>query len=336
MGNYILTGAGFSKNFGGLLSNELWKALYEHTKVKDNNFLKEILKKNRINGFEDALAEVRKCSEADTNRTEDYKVFQEIIYEEFEKMDQAFACPTNIYIYELEKFLTIFDAFFTTNQDMLVERKFPNLTNSIAYRSSGKHSKSLYMPGLKWDDPYAFRLASYQGDLLNSRGDNRKQYPDERQIGKALEQNCVPYIKLHGSFKWYAHDQNMMIMGSQKRDQIASFPLLKWYYEIFEQKLYTHGSRLLVLGHSFSDPHLTKIIFEAVEKYDLKFCIWNNSGLESLMNRLKDNSHYSDALFKRGLIELNPKPQFLQDVLNDGASGESEFNRIKREFLGKI
>src|ERR1043165_760614 len=54
----ILTGAGFSKNWGGYLGNEMWGAILSHTRVQGNKRLHGLLL--RETNFEMALAEVQR------------------------------------------------------------------------------------------------------------------------------------------------------------------------------------------------------------------------------------------------------------------------------------
>ena len=46
---------------------------------------------------------------------------------------------------------------------------------------------------------------------------------------------------------------------------------MKYYFNTFQEKLSSPGSRLLILGYSLTDFHINKIIFEAIEENDLKF-----------------------------------------------------------------
>jgi hypothetical protein len=332
MGTYILTGAGFSKNFGGLLSNELEEFLCNHSNVKNNDFLKKILEKNKGKGFEESLAKIECYSKKWTCRIEDYKVFQATIHEAFEKMDKEFSNPTNLYPYELESFLAKFDAIFTTNQDMLIERQLQNLSRDLAHKRVGRNNiNGLITPGLRSFTPQAFQGSAYQGDFIfkDSPLDNRKQYPDETQIGKSLDASYVPYIKLHGSFNWYDEGENMMIMGSQKDGKIQSYTLLKWYFELFKEKLFTSKSKLLIIGYSFSDVHINEVIFNAVENNGLQFFIWTPSGKKGVIKTLKSLNQYPSEVFNKGY--MGECTFLLKDMLN--RENPTKANEIVPEFF---
>jgi hypothetical protein len=151
MGNYILTGAGFSKNWGGWLSNELWSYLFGHTDIQKSDELRELLWKNRQQGFENALEEARQNTLTNQEWMTPYKTLESVVMEAFEKMDSLFK---GIYSefdqtgYIVPKFIAKFDAFFTTNQDLLIERQFINLNSGISFRLVGRnHISGFGMPG---------------------------------------------------------------------------------------------------------------------------------------------------------------------------------------------
>ena len=116
MNYYLLTGAGFSKNFGGWVSSELWAYLIGHQKIQNNEELKELLWKNKDKGFEDALYEAKKNAVNDEEWKENYKILQEVISQAFKEMNESFLCPTQEQgIYIIEKLFKRFNAVFTTN-----------------------------------------------------------------------------------------------------------------------------------------------------------------------------------------------------------------------------
>lgn len=310
MGNYILTGAGFSKNWGGWLSNELWAYLFGHPDIQKSADLRELLWENRQQGFENALEKARQNALTNQKWMTRYKTLESVVMEAFEKMDNLFKGIYNEFgqtVYIISKFIAKFDAAFTTNQDLLVEERQLRLRDATFFRYVGKgHILGLRKPGVKFSPSLA--------------GGTPTWTPDEDQIGKfKLDSNVMPYIKLHGCMNGRSSSGHLMIMGGQKDEQIAKEPLIKWYFEIFKSKLSEPGSKLLVLGHSFLDPHINKVIFEAVESGNLMFYIWNTSGLDKIFKNLEDinQGHYRD-LFKKGLISINVKPLkelFLQESL---------------------
>lgn len=55
---YLLTGAGFSKSFGGWLCNELTKVFFSSL-VKEPTMQQDIVARFRTMGFEEILTEIR-------------------------------------------------------------------------------------------------------------------------------------------------------------------------------------------------------------------------------------------------------------------------------------
>jgi len=75
-----------------------------------------------------------------------------------------------------------------------------------------------------------------------------------------------PYIKLHGSIDIKQSDREMMlVIGGNKAGSIAQLPLLEWYHGQFGRSLRANGARLMIIGYSFGDAHIYKMIFDGIE-----------------------------------------------------------------------
>lgn len=101
------------------------------------------------------------------------------------------------------------------------------------------------------------------------------------------------------------------------QEQIDKFPLLKWYFDIFRQQLNIGGSKLLVIGYSFLDIHINKIIFDVVNVGNLKLYIWNLASFREISENLKEQinkDEYIDCL-ENGMIWLSSNK--LQDFTSD-------------------
>ena len=80
-----------------------------------------------------------------------------------------------------------------------------------------------------------------------------------------------PYFKMHGSSNWYTDDgRNILVMGGDKSLTIRQFKVLCWYYDQFKSYLSRHDTRLMVIGYSFSDPHINDAVIEAWRNGSLK------------------------------------------------------------------
>jgi hypothetical protein len=128
----LLTGAGFTRNWGGWLANEAFEYLLGCPEIDDNLRRRLWRSKRTGGGFEDALAELqeehRRSNNAQTLKL--LRAFQAAIVGMFNYMDQAFAQtafePTTAPLeYSIRAFLGRFDAIFTLNQDLLLERYYP-------------------------------------------------------------------------------------------------------------------------------------------------------------------------------------------------------------------
>ncbi len=328
LGNYILTGAGFSKNWGGWLSQELWNFLIGHAEIQQDEELKELLWNNIDNGFEHALFEAKQRAENNTEWKKRYNTLQKAVSQAFKEMNALFKDIANFNFgqgeYAIEDFLARFDVIFSTNQDMLVETRFQNLLSGNSHKKIGRDNiSSVGIPGMS---------PKPDASVFESMDREKVWYPTGKN---SISYNQVPYIKLHGSSNWFTSQggNELMILGGEKAAQIVGNTLIKSYFNILREKLFEPESRLLIKGHSLLDFHINKIIFEAIKNYGLKFYIWNNSGLKGLMKNLEKDSNYDEQLFKQGLIGVSTAS--LQHILKEDSLREFELARIKREFFGK-
>jgi hypothetical protein len=168
----LLTGAGFSRNWGGWLANEAFEYLIGCPEIDDN--LRHLLWtcKSKGGGFEDALAELQQ----EYNRCKDERTKQPLvallagIVGMFNYMDQAFEQTTfepstQPPAYSIRGFLRKFDAIFTLNQDLLLERHYPA---DDGYISMDRPWKGWHMPGLKLLNP-ALRSAPHAATKAEMR-----------------------------------------------------------------------------------------------------------------------------------------------------------------------
>jgi hypothetical protein len=130
----LLTGAGFSKNWGGIVAREVTNALM--SRLQNNPYLLQAL--NRGN-FEDVLSQVQ--SEYLATRTAENQdrlnAMQEALSDVFGRMNVHFAARqfefSNDIAHSIQKFLVRFDAIFTLNQDLLIEVHYNNQNVALWY-----------------------------------------------------------------------------------------------------------------------------------------------------------------------------------------------------------
>jgi hypothetical protein len=77
----------------------------------------------------------------------------------------------------------------------------------------------------------------------------------------------LAYVKLHGSFNWRSADETRaraMVIGTNKGSLLNNEPLLRWYLQLFEDAL-QRAQALLIIGYSFRDPHINRVIAQAAK-----------------------------------------------------------------------
>ncbi|MFA4917383.1 MAG: SIR2 family protein [Syntrophales bacterium] len=271
----LLTGAGFTHNFGGFLAVDMWDEIHNHFQrynrsTENSRLLKEI-KKNF--NYEELYQTVERSSDFNPQEKE---AFMNAVLSAYDTLDKIVCSyksripniTAEVDTSKLRNFFQLlngqgrnFGFFFTLNQDILIERYF----------SEGPTGPVL--PGIKAN--YArFNIGRYKS--LDST-----DYPTvmkDRELEKAKmtmkSLGHLYYIKLHGSYDW-RDEQNRarMIIGMHKADQIGADDILSWYFRLFEEVLSLNKRRLLIIGYGFGDPHINKVIINAIKNHHLKIYV---------------------------------------------------------------
>lgn len=270
MTRILLTGAGFSYNWGGMLASEVFSYLIGCDEIDDE--LRRLLWRDR--NFEDVLAALQRATDDEGKRR--YQLLVSALAGMFNGMGQAFMQrefefrnPPDTR-YSLQSFLARFDAIFTLNQDTLLEQKYIPLVGPPKWGRA-------HLPGIKY-------LGSPQ--LTGSVYDRiavMEPNPGDFQMPPGIQ----PYIKLHGSCNWNDGPSGgrILIMGGQKAVSIGQFPILTWYHQQFRNMLMRAGARLMVIGYSFSDAHINDAIMVAIKRGDLKLFLVDPAGDKILDKR---------------------------------------------------
>ncbi len=284
MSNILLLGAGFSRNWGGILASEAFAYLLGCPEISNNKRLKDLLWRNQqTGGFENALEEIQ----ADFNKNpeasnrDDLVNLQNAVIRMFHDMNSGFE-NTNFEFQNareriVQTFLTKFDVILTLNQDQLLEHHY--IENGYLL-SNGRWSGS-ELPGMKHiSDPNVSSWA------------NRTWVPVDQKKFQLDNHRLQPYIKLHGSSNWQKEENQqvpILVMGGNKIQQIGLFPVLSWYHELFKEQLSQPDARLMVIGYGFRDTHINDIIRQAVNKHSLKMFIIDPKGGDLLEDTLKNS-----------------------------------------------
>lgn len=326
MGHVLLTGAGFSRNWGGWLANEAFEYLIGSPEIDDHTRHLLWTHKGRGGGFEEALAELQQAyTRSKNDRTgKSLEDLQAAIVGMFNYMNLAFEGIQfelqNNMEYLIGAFMARFDAIFTLNQDLLLERHY---FNDVNWQSHRRRWTGGHIPGIK-----PFNTTSQGYDLTPPLA--RVQMPDDPANFRE-QPGAQPYYKLHGSTNWIgggAGQDRLLIMGGNKAVEINQYPLLAWYHKQFDEYL-ARSTRLMVIGYSFSDAHINRAILRATEKGTLRLFIIDPQGVD-ILNK-QDPRHVQ---VQTDLMALNPYiiGASRRPLLTTFASDRVEYGRLARFF----
>jgi len=317
----LLTGAGFTHNFGAPLSNGMWswifndltsgssikrkmreeynyEFLYNHILQNDNDYRIEE-KTEFIKAVYDAYAYIDKL------------IDRAILYQ---LTADGYLSKSNneigISVVNLLKFLNLFSVksgsgyIFTLNQDIMIEKLFQsvNMSNSIM-----PFSKSVCIP--------AVHSPVYKPKVTTSGDKEYGIIPDKEELQewkdkhldsldiKGTRTNPI-YIKLHGSFDWrYPRHSNtnmqdinnkVMVIGGEKGRQIDKIPLLKFYFDLFEKSLFSKVD-LMIIGYGFRDAHINKVLIKAIKEHDLRLYFVNPNSFKTFGENIKDEGVFDNG-----------------------------------------
>ena len=279
----LLTGAGFTKNFGGYLAQDMWAQIFNHPAICADSQLKSILRDDF--DYESFYYTV---TGTDIYSDSQKEIVRKATFDAYQKLDEIVRTwmfrsdvgnPLNIY--RLNKFISEFEGskncpgfFFTLNQDLFIERRYIPDVRKI--RPS--------LPGVKFGGP---NWESIKSNLELKPQDDPLLFPhlaaDKnrclKQIQEEVANSKLVYIKLHGSWNWLSSENKtpQMVIGRGKRIAMRQEPLLEIYYELFGQVLKRQNHKLMIIGYGFGDDHINQVIADAIQHNDLKVHIVNPS-----------------------------------------------------------
>ena len=158
-----------------------------------------------------------------------------------------------------------FDAIFSLNQDLLLETHYqPNL---VSAKWSG-----ITIPGMQ---------GSYDAGHGGPADPTKLTWRPTGDVD--VRGKLQPYFKLHGSSNWKDEQgEPVLIMGSAKSGAIDRFPVLKAYYDKLRHMLGQTGTKLMVIGYSFQDDHINKVICDASARTGLGTFLVDPNGRDVL------------------------------------------------------
>ena len=257
MSRFLLLGAGFTRNWGGPVASEMFDLLIGRKPINEMPVLRDALVRHRERGgFEAALGEIQAEYERSPSAQTlaHLRGFQDAIAEVFADLDTALSHATFDFgtppenSDALVKFLTAFDAIFSLNQDLMLERHY--LHQVRVSLASGNRWNGWEFPGMQ-------AQPSANPGLRDPAKDRRSPKPPAEF---RVSPNLQPAFKLHGSTTWFDTTGQMMVMGYKKMATIQSQAVLRYYYNEFDRCLSSPSSLLVVIGYGFQDAHINTAI----------------------------------------------------------------------------
>jgi len=300
----LLTGAGFSRNWGGWLAVEAFEYLLGSPEIDEG--LRDLLWRHQEKGtgFEGALADLQRdfTHRKDETSKKALDGLQTALVGMFNEMNAGLSTIPNFAVADhtrsIRSFLDLFDAIFTLNQDLLLEQHYCDATSGPGVRFRWRGAK---VPGVRPINP-TLHIADPRAQA------NEPCRPDQSLFNEQTDYQ--PYYKLHGSSNWVADTgDHLLIMGGAKVASISMHPILDWYAKQFQAYLSRPNVRLVVIGYSFSDDHINEAIMAAAAN-GLKLFIIDPAGAMIIDKR-------SNA----GMIQRLPEP--LMETLKPCVAGAS-------------
>ncbi len=273
----VLTGAGFTKPWGGYLASELWSVIVSHPALRAAHETDMVLH-DQLN-FEETIASVQ-AEPAKFAKENGEQILWQAVLEAFEVMDRRIASwqPRGMHTL-LDELLQDLIApttakistscFLTLNQDLFVERTIQGCSTTGPWLVVPQGGRALG-PGVQFGGPDRVSIPDFDPEAFRGIKDR------------------LSYIKLHGSMNWRAGDSNVVVLGGGKAAAIERFPILRMNNAIFRRALKEKDARLLVVGYGFGDKHINEPINQAAAaRNGLAIWVVDPRGPREVMNAMR-------------------------------------------------
>jgi len=298
----LLTGAGFTKDIGGYLAQEMWAQLLNSPAIARYPYLTRILKNDPNFDYESIYDKVIYGHETEDVEREAFSfalfsVYQ-VLDDRIRGLEGNRSPGGGIDLDKLCAFLQRFCGtrntrgfFFTLNQDLFIERWLAG--KGLLF--SGK--LQIWAPGIDNHVSGKNEAPLEKDDFLN--------LPQELAMAKHRERNeknistygRFQYLKLHGSWNWRTSDgKDAMAIGHAKGALLEREPLFKWYLETFNHVVTQDKCLLLVIGYGFHDTHINDVISEGIKKHNLKLFVVDPQSPQSFKEMLMSRVYGSQGL----------------------------------------
>jgi len=283
----LLTGAGFTKDFGGFLASEMWAFIFNNPSLDKHPKIKNILRHDF--SYESVYHEVIENPKFNPDEKDAIK---EAVNSAYDMLDRNIREYRHRIANRIANSNTVTDFiqrfrgngnsrgfFFTLNQDIFVERYCGRIP-----------THGVLLQGINQDN--ILENFSYQ------------QLPDQNRVTEIFDKNNPSnphrsdrycYVKLHGSYHWRDSAGNAhMVIGENKTDRISREPLLEYYFNLFKKVLESGNVDLFVIGYGFGDEHINNVIAESIRDNGLKLHVMNPDAPEMFKKILSESPHCED------------------------------------------
>ncbi|WP_115710312.1 SIR2 family protein [Legionella sainthelensi] len=274
----LLTGAGFTHNFGTPLAKEIATHISNSLEGDEGMKLKKIIREYEYdyeNAYQDIIA-------GEYSKLEQLKMYSALsdAYKFLDNIVNNLESEHTINLIENELIKNLQMNYygsgfiFTLNQDLFIERRCRHRVD-VQYCLPAANTQFLKIDNIN---------KVFDKELCSENNDQEKINQGKNYFLKKLDKirnkrdstPLIAYVKLHGSMDWISDGENqLMVIGGNKTQYISKFPLLTWYYELFQNELNNDNAKLLIIGYSFIDEHINLVIKEAIEAHELKLYIIN-------------------------------------------------------------
>lgn len=313
----LLTGAGFTYNFGGYLGTHMSSAIFSDPFVQGHSGIKEIFRQKNGN-YEAAYSEIVRSNDYSNEEKSNLK---NVIIEAYKRMHHRIESLKDEQL--LGNFMRALVRIFTCSGD---ERRFIFTLNQDLFLEKERNWQAPKAPDFREDlrrggiDAVDFKAVQRLEGEING----------QEAIRKIEDHAGPPYIKLHGSYGWYSSDgTHKILIGDDKLQQILEEPLLNWYYSLYKEILENYKNRrILIIGYSFGDGdgHINDPLLKAIKQNGSKVYVINP----------KSQNDFEADMVKKGrgaLLEglAGYYPWSLEQMLYNDRS--AEWLKLERDLL---
>lgn len=346
----ILTGAGFTRNFGGFLAEEMWAKIFNQPEISGDKDLRVEFIKERDLNFERVYTNV--MSKESEDCAEKKRKFTDAMMNTYSSLDRAIRsvmqggrkkCNVPEIFQALFELLDSNDGmrsiWFTLNQDLFLEKWWGAHSLESTFGNGGlimpcatRFQDSLYMTNGN---------ISPETDILREHFVQLNSDVTLEKVKRVLKNDHPPkapgYIKLHGSFGWWtSKNVGCMAVGEDKDVFIQNESLLDSYSKLFREHVLQSGIKLLIIGYGFGDEHINDILLEGAKIETLKMYIINPESPKLWKNKIANLQKRGAATEKYYLPIWNGIYGYFQNSLGDifdNHKDNENFKELKRIFL---